>query len=94
MAELYEDKISLDQQEVVVRAKVVKVLSNIMGHNWLHLQDGTGDAAKGSHDLVVTTSDLPSVGDTVVARGRLAQGKDFGFGYKYDVIVEEATVTE
>jgi hypothetical protein len=94
VGELYEDRIALDQQEVVVRGKVVKVLSGIMGHNWLHLQDGTGDSEQGSHDLVVTTNDLPSVGDIVVARGRLAQDKDFGFGYKYDVIVEEATVTE
>ena len=63
-----------------------------MGKNWLHIQDGTGDPAKGTRDLVVTTADLAAVGDVVTVSGTLARNKDFGAGYKYKVIVEDATI--
>ena len=62
-----------------------------MGKNWIHLQDGTG--AAGTNDLTVTTAGTASVGNTVVVRGNLTTNKDFGFGYKYDVMVEDAAVT-
>jgi hypothetical protein len=32
-------------------------------------------------------------GDTVLARGVLVTNKDFGYGYKYDLIIEDANVT-
>jgi hypothetical protein len=92
IGELYKNSKSLDKKNVVVKAKVVKVSEGIMGKNWLHIQDGTGDAAKGTRDLVVTTADLASVGDVVTVSGTLAKDKDFGAGYKYKVIIENATV--
>ena len=52
----------------------------------------SGDPAKGTNNLVVTTQDVPKVGDVVTAKGTLHKDKDFGAGYKYQVIVEEATV--
>jgi hypothetical protein len=63
-----------------------------MGKNWVHLQDVSGDTGKRTSDLVVTTQDAPKVGDVVTAKGTLHKDKDFGAGYKYRVIVEEATV--
>jgi len=81
----------LNKQKVVIRGKVVKVSSGIMGKNWFHLQDGTGSAAKGTHDLVVTSKDTVSMGDVVTATGTLGKDRDFGAGYKYSVIVEDAT---
>jgi hypothetical protein len=63
-----------------------------MGKNWLHIQDGSGNAKDGNNDLVVTTQDIPKVGDIVTANGTLYKDKDFGSGYKYDVIIEEATI--
>ena len=42
IAELYQDKASLGGKKVSVRGKVVKVSKDIMGKNWVHLQDGTG----------------------------------------------------
>ena len=82
----------LDKKTVQVRGKVMKVSTMIMGKNWLHLQDGTGNPMSNTHDLVVTTQATPEKGSVVVVEGVLAANKDFGSGYKYDVIIEDAEV--
>ena len=47
-----------------------------------------------TNDLTVTTAGtVPNVGDTVVVKGTVALNKDFGMGYQYDIIVEDAEVT-
>jgi len=94
VSEIYEKAGKLDKKTVVVRGKVVKVSKAIMGKNWVHLRDGSGDPGKGTNNLVVTTQDVPKVGDVVTAKGILYKDKDFGAGYKYKVIVEEATVKQ
>ena len=94
VSETYEKAGKLDKKNVVVRGKVVKVSRGIMGKNWVHLRDGSGDPGKGTNDLVVTTQDVPKVGDVVTAKGILSKDKDFGAGYKYQVIVEEGTVKQ
>ena len=94
VSETYEKVAKLDKKTVVVRGKVVKVSKGIMGKNWVHLRDGSGDPGKGTNNLVVTTQDVPKVGDVVTAKGTLYKDKDFGSGYKYQVIVEEATVKQ
>ncbi len=91
ISELYARKGELDAKKVRVRGKVVKVSQNIMKKNWIHLQDGTGDAAKGTYDLTMTSADIPKVGEVVVAEGILHQNKDFGAGYRYEVILEETS---
>jgi len=92
VSETYENAAKLDKKTVVVRGKVVKVSKGIMGKNWVHLRDGSGDEATGTNNLVVTTQDVPKAGDVVTAKGTLYKDKDFGAGYKYRVIVEKATV--
>jgi len=94
IAEVYEKSTELNQKKVVVRAKVVKASMGIMDKNWLHIQDGTGDTAKGTKDLVVTTGDSAAAGDVVTVSGTLSKDKDFGAGYKYSVIIENAAVTK
>ncbi len=94
VAECYVKKAELDKKSIIVKGKVVKVSSGIMGKNWLHIQDGTGTAEGGNNDLVVTTSEIAAVGDIVTATGILYKDKDFGSGYKYDVIVEEASIKQ
>jgi hypothetical protein len=94
VAELFEKRSELDNKEVVLKGNVVKVTAQIMQRNWLHIQDGTGDSQKGTNDMVVTTNDLPSVGDTVTIKGVLYSNKDFGSGYRYDAIIEQAQVTK
>ena len=93
ISELYARKGKLDAKKVRVRGKVVKVSRNIMNRNWIHLQDGTGDAAKGTFDLTTTSNaqKVPKVGDVVVAEGILHKNKDFGAGYRYEVILEDTT---
>jgi len=94
VAELFEKRKELDNQDIVLRGEVVKVTARIMNKNWLHIQDGTGSAQDGNNDMVVTTMDLPSVGDTVTVKGVLFSDKDFGSGYRYDAIVEFGKVSE
>jgi hypothetical protein len=94
VAEVYEKKSDLCNNKVIVQGKVVKVLPEILGKNWIHLQDGSGDEKKGNYDLVVTSQDLPSVGDVITISGTLHTDKDFGSGYRYKVIVEEASITK
>ncbi|HTG82071.1 MAG TPA: DNA-binding protein [Geobacteraceae bacterium] len=92
VAELYALKSSLNGKRVVVRGKVVKVASHIMKMNWVHLQDGTGSADKNDHDLVVTTKASPAMGETITVRGTLLKDKDYGYGYKYDVLIDSAEI--
>jgi DNA/RNA endonuclease YhcR with UshA esterase domain len=92
--ELFEKAGSLNQQKVTVKGQVVKVNHNIMGRNWIHIQDGTGDPSKSTHDLVVTSTDIADKGAIISIEGILAADKDFGSGYQYDVIVEDAVLTK
>jgi len=90
---IYKDADYLKGQKIKVRGKVVKVSENIMGRTWVHIQDGTG--TKGRNKLVFrSANDTAKLGDTVVAEGTVDTDKDFGFGYYYAVIVEDATFTE
>lgn len=90
VAEVFKKRGDLDTKKISVRGKVIKVSKGIMNRNWIHIQDGTGDAAKKTHNLVCTSDFAPKVGDVVTATGILAKDKDFGGGYKYDAIIEKA----
>ncbi len=91
--EVHSQRVQLKEKKVAVRGKVVKFTAGIMGRNWVHLRDGTGAQDKGNNDLTVTTSDTAAVGDVVVAKGVVRIDKDFGAGYAYPVIVEEAKLS-
>jgi hypothetical protein len=90
VGEIFAAKKSLSGKPVKVRGKVVKYNAMIMGKNWLHIQDGSG--APGSNDLTLTTDTEAKVGDTVLVTGTLSLDKDFGAGYKYGLILEDAKV--
>ena len=92
VAEVYAKRSALNKKTIEVRGKVVKVSKAIMNRNWIHIQDGTGDQKKGTHNLVVTSQDLPSVGEVVTATGTFAKDKDFGAGYLYKAIIEDAKI--
>lgn len=93
VGEIYSGKADLAGKPVTLRAKVVKYNPQIMGKNWLHLQDGSGDDKAGTNDLTVTSKTTAKVGDTVLVKGPLTLDKDFGYGYKYKVIIEDAKVS-
>jgi hypothetical protein len=92
VADLWARRSELAASEVVVRGRVVKYNDGILGRNWLHIQDGSGDPEAGTHDLTVTTNGKSAVGDLVIVRGVVAVDRDFGAGYSYAVLVEEAEV--
>jgi hypothetical protein len=86
IAELYANKDSYTGKTVKIKGEVVKYNAEIMGRNWIHIQDGTNN--NGAFDLTITTGDATKVGDVVTFQGTVALKKDFGAGYFYEVIVE------
>jgi hypothetical protein len=88
--QIYEDKSSLKGEVVKVKGKVVKFNQQIMKRNWIHIQDGSGE--ENDYDLVITSNDLVQVGDIIVAEGKLVVDKDFGAGYFFSVIIEDAKI--
>ena len=71
----------------------MKYNAGILGWNFIHIQDGSGDAADGSNDLIVTSKSSTAVGETVVLTGTIVLDKDFGAGYSYPVLMEDASIT-
>jgi starvation-inducible outer membrane lipoprotein len=90
ISKLFDEKESLAGKKVKVKGKVVKYNEGIMDRNWIHIQDGTGE--QGKHDLVVTTSASVQIGQTIIAEGIIAVDKDFGSGYTYSVLLEDAEI--
>jgi hypothetical protein len=90
IGELFAGKESYSGKTVKVRGEVTKVNLGIMGRNWIHIQDGTADG--NNYDLTITTDREASVGDVVTFEGTVTVNKDFGSGYSYEVIIEEAKV--
>jgi hypothetical protein len=94
VAEIIAKKTALNSKPVLVRGKVVKYTPGVMGKNWIHLQDGSGSAADGTNDVLVTTKDETKIGAVVVARGTVRTDVDLGSGYFYKVLVDEAKLQQ
>ena len=92
VAEIWNGRDQLAGSAVTVRGRVVKFNGGILGRNWMHIQDGTGDRTQGTHDLTVTSDGIAAVGDVVTITGTVAVDEDFGAGYIYPVLVEDASV--
>jgi len=90
IAELYSKRSSYAGKTIKIRGEVVKFSGGIMKKNWVHIQDGTKDDDK--FDLAITTQDSVKVGDVVLFEGLVTVDKDFGAGYFYDVIIEDAVL--
>jgi len=90
--EIFSAADNLTGKLIKVKGKVIKFNQQIMKRNWIHIQDGTADNT--DYDLVVTSSEVVSVGDVIVAEGTLSKDKDFGSGYMFKVIVEDAKISK
>lgn len=88
IAELLAEKDKYNGKVVTVSGKVTKVNNAIMGRNWVHLQDGTEH--EGAYDLTITTVLEPVEGDLLTLTGKIVLEKDFGYGYFYDILMEDA----
>ena len=88
IAELLENRKKYEGKTVRIKGRCVKLNNMIMSRNWIHLQDGSlKDKAV---DLTITTTENIALGAIVAVEGVIALNKDFGAGYKYDIIMEEA----
>ena len=92
VAEIVTKSAELQGKTVIVRARVVKYTPSIMGKNWVHLRDGSGSAADSTNDVSATTQNQAKVRDVVLAKGIVRKDKDFGSGYVYKVLIEDAAL--
>jgi hypothetical protein len=90
LAQVFANRKDYSSKEFEIKGVVVKVNKQVMGKNWIHIQDGTDD--NGVFDLTITTHELAEVGDEVTFKGKLTLNKDFGAGYSYEVIMEDASL--
>lgn len=90
IATLIQNKTSLAGQTIKASGKVVKVNNGIMGRNFVHLQDGSGEA--GSNTLIITSKQTAAVGEQVTISGVVVLNRDFGSGYSYPLLIEEASI--
>jgi len=88
--EVIAGRTALKDKTVTLRGQVVKVTTGVLNKTWVHLQDGSGSSAKGTHDILVTTTDEVAVGAIVTAQGTVRTDVTIGPGYAYEVLVEGA----
>lgn len=91
VASINQNKATLAGKTVKAAGKVVKVNNGIMGRNFVHIQDGTGDA--NTNNLIVTSKQTAKVGDQISISGVAVLNRDFGSGYMYPLLIEDATIT-
>jgi hypothetical protein len=94
VAEVVTKSAELKDKPVAVRGRIVKFTPAVMGKNWLHLRDGSGSAKDNTNDIVATTASEAKIGDIVTLKGIVRTDKNFGSGYAYRVIIEEATLQQ
>jgi hypothetical protein len=92
IAELYADPAAFEGRTIKVRGEVVRYNPAIMERNWVHIQDGT--EYEGRFDLTLTSVEPFEVGSVVTVEGVVALNRDFGYGYSYEILLEEATAIE
>ena len=88
IAEIIDQHEQLADRHVKVRGKVVKYNPDIMRKDWIHIRDSSTDK-----DLTITCQAEVKLGDVILAEGTIAIDRDFGYGYVYDIILEDAKVT-
>ncbi len=90
IAEIVANPSSYEGKTVQISGKCVKVNPNIMNRNWIHLQDGS----KNDFDLVVTSNTFIPEGKIVTIKAQVSLNRDFGSGYRYDLILENGIIVE
>ncbi len=90
--DLFANKEKYAGKIVTVTGRVVSYNAEILKKNWIHLQDGS--SFKGLNDVTITTLAQVKIGDIVTLKGTVVLNKDFGMGYKYEVLIEDATIVK
>jgi len=92
IAELFANRKKYDGQTVRIKGRCIKLNNMIMNRNWIHLQDGSTKDDK--LDLTITTTENVPLGAIVAFEGKISLNKDFGAGYKYEIIMEDAQLLQ
>jgi hypothetical protein len=92
LSDLFSNKKNFSGKTVKVKGKITKVNPSIMGKNWIHIQDGT--SFEDQYDLTVTSDFIPEVGSIITVEGKIALDKDFGYGYTYQILMEEGKLIQ
>jgi hypothetical protein len=92
ISELFANRKKYEGQTIKVKGKCVKLNNMIMNRNWIHIQDGSSKDDK--LDLTITTTEDVPLGSILTYEGKIALNKDFGAGYKYEIIMEEAQIIQ
>lgn len=90
IGELFDNKAELSGKKVKIHGQVVKFTASVMGKNWVHIQDGTNSGE--NNDITITTADVVKNGDIVTFEGVVTLDQDFGYGYAYEILVENAVL--
>ncbi|MFC2089664.1 GW dipeptide domain-containing protein [Bacteroidota bacterium] len=92
IATLFENPSDFENKRITVSGEVTKFNPAIMNKNWIHLQDGT--EFDGKFDLTITSMETFTQGDKVIIEGTVTLNRDFGYGYSYDILLEDAVVVK
>lgn len=90
--DIFSKRSEFEGKTLKVYGVVWKVNNGILDRNWVHIEDGTSTEDKSS--LTITTQEMIKVGDTIKMTGKIILNKDFGYGYVYDVLLEESTLVK
>ena len=90
IAQLFANMKEYEGKIIKITGQVVKYNSAILNKNWAHLQDGTEH--DGNYDITITTTDQVKVGDIATFEGTVVLDKDFGAGYLYEMLIEDAVL--
>ncbi len=92
IAKLYGSRNDYSGKKIKMKGQVVKVNEEVMGKNWIHIQDGTKDGE--NFDLTITSLDKAALDEVVTFEGTITLNKDFGYGYSYELIMEDARLVK
>ncbi len=90
IAELVKNPKKYEGKTIQISGKCVKINPGIMNRNWIHLKDGSKD----EFDLVVTSDIFIQEGSIITVKALVSLNKDFGAGYKYDLILENGIIVK
>jgi hypothetical protein len=88
--ELIKNKEKYNNQTVRLKGEVSKYNPNIMNTNWIHIKDGT--SFNGKSEVTATSTTEVKLGDTISIEGKVTLDKNFGSGYIYPILIENATI--
>ena len=90
IAELINNREKYANKKVVLKGRVTKFSSKIMGTNWIHISDGSSTES----DITITSDEIVKIGDVITIKGTIILDKDFGYGYFYKVLMENGEIVD